>query len=43
MYNVGCPLTCDVNAKPAVTSCPEIQYVESLSQYEPLDMTIGDV
>ena len=43
MYNVVCPHTCDVSVKAAVTSYPEIQYVESLSQYEPLDITIGDV
>ena len=43
MYNVGCPLTCDVSVKPAGTSYSEIQYVESLSQYEPLNITPGDV
>ena len=43
MYNCSSIHTCDISVQPALSSVAETIHVESLSQYEPLTITTGDV
>ena len=43
MYNRTSKHTCDVSVQPALSAVSETIQVEFLSQYEPLNVTTGDV
>ena len=43
MYNGSSIHTCDVSVQPALSAVSETIHVESVSQYEPLNINTGDV